>query len=415
MKKLILLLYMFYLPFRLKCPQLSVGAIVDIFNVIFLGMLIFETKQLKIRPKFDFPLLFFLLIWIVSFFYAVFQSMQFMGTPITELSREFKRLITLLIGYYVFAYCIREKKEARFLFSVFLISLAIIGFYTFRTGILEGPSFSDHKRGFGPFGESWKAADIAGGFLATFGPFLFSFFLLTKQKVLKLIGGIGFIAVLAGVLSTYSRGSLIAIIAGSTITFFALFKFLMKRQKIIVVIVCIVGSLGVLKWRYWVPQPLINRIDATVNDRKIEDRLDVSNLEIGSQNRISTWQMALDLFYAHPIIGVGFHQLKYRISSERNFDPHNGFIKIMAEMGSLGLLVFLWLLWSIFIEAKTLLKSEFNVLGAGFIGCLVALMIVNMFYSNFFRDNVVGSFWIILGLLTTSKRFVIQEKSRNTI
>jgi len=403
---------MFYLPFRLKIPQLPVGAIVDIFNVIFLGMLISGRKHLRIRPKFELPLFFFLFIWTVSFFYAVFQTIQSVGTPVIVLATNFKRLITLPIGYFVFTYCVKTKKESRLLFNVFLISLAIIGFYTFRTGILEGPSFADHKRGFGPFGESWRASDIAGAFLAMFGPFLFSYFLFAKQKILKLISGIGFIAIFAGVLSTYSRGSLLAIILGSAITFFSSFKFLLKRSKILIVMLCIVGSLGIIKWRYWMPQSLINRIDdtVTVDEQQSEESLDISSLDVGSQGRIFKWQVALDLFYAHPIMGIGFNQLDYRISYERNFDPHNGFIQIMAEMGSLGLLAFLWLLWCIFFEAKTLIKSEFNYLGAGFIGCLTALMVVNIFYSNFFRDNVVGSFWIILGLLAASKGFVAQGK-----
>ena len=91
-------------------------------------------------------------------------------------------------------------------------------------------------------------------------------------------------------------------------------------------------------------------------------------------------------------------------------DAHNTFIHIATEMGIIGLLVFTWFLWRIFRQASSLLNTEFVVLGVGFIGCIAAFIFVNMLSSNFFRVTVVGSFWIVLGILAGSKKYVGQNK-----
>jgi O-antigen ligase len=90
-------------------------------------------------------------------------------------------------------------------------------------------------------------------------------------------------------------------------------------------------------------------------------------------------------------------------------DTHNAFILIAAEMGIFGILVFLWFLVMIFKQAFSILNTEFVILGTGFIGCIVAFIFVNILYSNFFRDTVVGTFWIILGILGATKNYLSSQ------
>ncbi|MFC1709907.1 O-antigen ligase family protein [Candidatus Omnitrophota bacterium] len=110
-----------------------------------------------------------------------------------------------------------------------------------------------------------------------------------------------------------------------------------------------------------------------------------------------------------PITGLGFKIPEYILAT----DTHNAFIQIAAEMGIFGILVFVWFLWRVFRHASALLNTEFAVIGIGFMGCLVSFIVVNVFYSNFFRDTVVGTFWIMLGILAASKSFLVKKNKKS--
>lgn len=402
-KKFILALYILYLPFQLKLMKISVFNVVDIFLILLTFILIFGRARNFTKPQFESALWLFLIIWIVSFIHTMFYPS---GIWKYTVAVGFKRLITLVLGYFVFSRRISTIRELKFLFYVFLITLILVGAYTWYNGMLAGPHFADFKRSSGPFGEGSRGADVVGGFLAIFIPFLLSYSIFAKKKLIKISSLLGVGVCSMGLFATYSRGSILALAISSIAVVLISFPRLLKTSKLTAAII-LIGFIGLcLTWQHWVPQSIIDRIQGTTVEEKSYTGELV--LDESSQGRMDKWKAGLEVFRMNPLFGVGFNISEYVIKT----DAHNSFIQIAAEMGIFGFVAFLLFIFSIFMRAKSLLKTEFDWLGIGFIGCIISFIFVNMFYSNFFRDTVVGTFWVLLGMLVSAKRLSSESQMK---
>ena len=401
MRKLILALYILYLPFQLKFPQVPGINTINAFLLLLIVIFIAQRNKDFNKPVFETPLIIFLSIWTLSFLHTLFMP-RGMWTWIV--AKEFKRLITLVLGYFVFSRCVKDKKDWLFLFYAFLLSMVLVGAHTWRGGMLAGSHFADFKRSSGPFGIDWRGSDIAGGFLATFAPFLLAYFFFAKKRIFKILSFLGTVICVLGIFATYSRGSILALGVSFVVVVFVSFKHLLKSSKITVFILIIIFIGLIVKWQYWMPESIVNRFQGTVQEQTYTGE---ASLDESSQGRIAKWEGGINIFMDNPLFGAGFQRPQY----ELGVDTHNAFILILAEMGIFGLLVFLWFLWALLKEARFLLNTEFNFVGLGLIGCVIAFIFVNMFYSNFFRDTVVGTFWIGLGLLAGSKSFIVSKEN----
>jgi O-antigen ligase len=399
MKKFILAAFILYLPFQLRLPNIPFFNIINIFLVILFIVFLFARSPNPYARSIDIPLLLFLIIWLASFAHTMFYPPGVWKYAVTV---DFKRLISLVLAYFVFSRCIKDKKDMKFLFYVSLLSLVLVALHTWRGGVLAGPHFADFKRSSGPFAQDWKGSDIAGGFLATFTPFLLAFTLLTNKKILKLAGFGGLVVCSLGLFATYSRGSILALGIASIICILLSVKQILKTSKITSIII-FVAFIGIgLNWEKWVPKSIVHRVQGTtVQEETYSGEL---YLDESSQSRMKKWEAGLEIFKMNPLFGVGYRIPEFIMTA----DTHNSFIQIAAEMGIFGFLIFIWFLISILIKAKSLLKTEFDWLGIGFIGCVISFILVNMFYSNFFRDTVVGTFWVLLGMLASAKKFTIE-------
>jgi O-antigen ligase len=129
----------------------------------------------------------------------------------------------------------------------------------------------------------------------------------------------------------------------------------------------------------------------------------------------------------HPF-GVGTGQIRAAmadyIGGIRNealyVDPHNNFLYVACEYGVVGLLVFIWLLLSLFLASRQIYRrSELPVIyrcyALGMAGLIGALVACNMFYSNFHKDLVMGTLVIHFGMLAfvRSESLAFHEPQRS--
>lgn len=405
MKKFILALFILYLPFQLKLMQIGPLNVIDIFLILLIFIFIFDRSKNFIRPKFEIALWLFLIIWIASFFHTMFYPP---GIWKHAVAVEFKRLITLVLAYFVFSRCVKTKKEIQLLIYAVFLSLVFAALSTWKSGMLAGPNFANFKRSAGPFWLDYRGADIAGGFLACFTPFLLAFILLTKKRVIKFACLVGLIICALGIFTTYSRGSILSLGVASIVTILLSAKKVLKASKLTAFIILLVFIALALNWQTWVPRSIVSRMESTIQEQVYvgDVVLDGSSLE-----RMDKWKKGIEIFNTNPLFGTGFKIPEFVLGT----DTHNAFIQIAAEMGFFGFLTFISFLLSILLEAKALLKTEFAWLGIGFMGCMVAFIIVNMFYSNFFRDTVVGTFWILLGILVATQNLTQQVSKKKGI
>jgi len=129
--------------------------------------------------------------------------------------------------------------------------------------------------------------------------------------------------------------------------------------------------------------------------------------------RLMYWQAALNMIQAHPVIGVGVNTFvkaypAFRTAGD-HFDTigpyaHNQYLQLTAELGLVGLAVFLLVLARVFAALQRQLASRqhrpFEAavsagIGSGFVGYLITGGLESSFY--YLRGSL--TFWLLVGLL----------------
>ncbi|GIV66481.1 MAG: O-antigen polymerase [Bellilinea sp.] len=143
--------------------------------------------------------------------------------------------------------------------------------------------------------------------------------------------------------------------------------------------------------------------------------------------RLEAWKILGEIIKANPLFGLGpsnyyFFTPYYRILGYSvNFNSHNNYIDIVAQIGLLGLFVYFWLIFEIFSSgwrARKLVENKgftyayiysalggvIGVLAAGMFGDWVIPFVYNVGMEGF-RASVLG--WVFMGYLV-----FIELKSR---
>jgi len=140
--------------------------------------------------------------------------------------------------------------------------------------------------------------------------------------------------------------------------------------------------------------------------------------QLAQPDRPSYWQVAINMFNAHPVIGVGTNTFTKNYALYcRPDDPfahvgpyaHNQYFHLAAELGSLGVLVFCGVLvvvcralWRS-LDGRSRAPGEVAMsagLGAGLIGYLF----VGIFESSLFHARGSLIFWFLVGLIMAAAR-----------
>lgn len=320
------------------------------------------------------------------------------GAPVSETLTFAKREVTLLMLYFVPLAWLRDRKEFGRVLVAFLAINAIVGYHTLSTGVLGGSAFHDGKRGFGPFGIDYWGADLAGAYLAQMVMFLLAGALSDSLPFVAraCCGGAATVAFL-GILATYSRGGLLATVVG----FVVMIGVQRFSPKTLILVVVLSTTAYVV-----VPASVMTRVSETTDD---EGELDES-----SSLRFLYSRAAWSVFTHYPF-GVGTGQVRPAMAEfiprvatdERGYglyvDPHNGFMYTLVAWGAPGLAAFLAMLGSAFIGGARLQRdrsapSAYRVYGLGLTGFVVSCAACNMFYANFYKDLVLGTLALSLGM-----------------
>lgn len=121
--------------------------------------------------------------------------------------------------------------------------------------------------------------------------------------------------------------------------------------------------------------------------------------------RLIFWESSMRIFADHPFLGAGTgsfanefltHANGYEILKAEN--PHNEYLLIACQLGIIGVCFFLWLLFSLFKEAKQM-PEMYGTATQG----LVVAMAVGCMFNSFLRDHGEGHFFAIFaGMLLST-------------
>ncbi len=169
-----------------------------------------------------------------------------------------------------------------------------------------------------------------------------------------------------------------------------------KKNAIFIGIVLILLILIlVLFGKYLLPQSMIQRITSfTMESRTVLERM-------------TFYKDAFTVFKLYPVLGVGGGGWPYVYSEYKSYrylsnSPHSFLLHLIVETGMLGILVFLFLVITMFRLLIKLLKAEKNVkkIYAPLFVSAAGIFVHSMFDFDFTYYTVTVTVWMILGLIS---------------
>ncbi len=140
--------------------------------------------------------------------------------------------------------------------------------------------------------------------------------------------------------------------------------------------------------------------------------------DLSGQFRLNIWSGAVSLLKNSPILGVGLDGYERLVAAyqannfvavggEKFFAPtqpypHNLFLAIWLELGLVGLIIFIWILFKFFKQGVGTIKNQ-DVYSLQFavysvMDSMVAVIVHGLVDTPYFKNDLAIVFWLIIGL-----------------
>ena len=370
--------------------------------IFMLGILIFNLlvkDQYSISPKIaDIPVLIFAVVITIATVTSIDRSGSFRDLAIHLSSLGFVAVIVLSI---------KSRKNLNILLTFFVLAQTLVALYgisQYFTGVELDPAWVDEAnnpeiftRIFSVFGNP----NILAEYLILGIPVSMSLFFTSKKLLKKLLFlGTTLILLLTLVL-TLSRGSWLGFAFGV-----AVFVLLINKKLLLLSIP--IGIIGV----FVLPDSIIHRISS------IGNLADSSNAY-----RIVIWAMTLKIIRENWLVGLGFGYAPFKQVFESNirtmpiFHAHNTYLEITAELGIVGILLFVALLFVMYkYSILNLIKSNNKFIKyttAAILASISGLLVQGLVEHVLYLTRIIATFWILIGVLLVLMR--LEKGNRNLV
>lgn len=240
--------------------------------------------------------------------------------------------------------------------------------------------------------------NIFAEFLVMIIPLSVGIFWQTKRDGVKLFYlGLFLIQVLA-LFMTMSRGGWVGLGVAALV-----FVLLVKKRLALLAIP--LGGLGLAI----LPPTVINRA------------LSIFNFADSSTSyRFKMWEITGQMIADRPIFGVGLGHQPFKYTFETYirtmpvFHSHNTYLQVLAEMGILGLVLFILLLLAILGSAYYyLIRSQRpyrRIMGAALMASFAGLLTHGMFENILYLTKISLTFWVLVALVFALVRLEKRER-----
>jgi O-antigen ligase len=338
---------------------------------------------------------------IVLYAIIVVASSLFSESAEISLSR-LRVFFDWFLVYFLIIIIVNNEKR----FFIFLLLFLLCSFKMSQFGFLTWAN-----RGFNF--TSWGVVGAPGWFhnsgevgiqMCIYIPMSISFIFATYKHINKFWLFFFFLMPFTGLSTTIassSRGALVGL-SGS-----ALWSILHKPKKIIIS----VFSISIVTFIIFLVMP-----------NELKTRFNSAGTDVTSTNRLILWKNGIEAMNKHPFLGVGFeawsdfYPRNFILNNDGTYLVHNVFIQCGTELGYLGLIVFVSIIFCCFKTTKSVRKmaTDSNDLflkrisygfDAGLIGLIVSGSFVTVLYYPFF--------WIHFAITTCLHTAAIKKYHRN--
>jgi O-antigen ligase len=285
--------------------------------------------------------------------------------------------------FVVFFMVVNHVKDAdqikRFVFCLFLT-----GFIACIIGIAQIPG---GERVSAPFEGETGEPNTFGGYLLFLGAIAAGLLLNTESSKLKHLLVILIITIIPPLLFTQSRSSYLGIVSVCFVLGF------LSKQRVI-----IIGFLAIafLLSPFFLPQEVKDRILFTFKQPVESGQIRVGgvHLDTSTSARIASLRKIMEDWPKKPILGYGITGYQFLDSQ---------YPRVLIETGILGLIAFLYLLYSIFRLAINRIRQAkspyFKGLTIGFLSGYVGLLVHALGANTFIIVRIMEPFWFFTGII----------------
>jgi len=296
---------------------------------------------------------------------------------------DWKNYAEMIFLYFLAFSALKTEEQQKTMLVIMATVVMFIAVREFRN-FSEGGSFSYESRAEGPFWIVGLGANHLGAFIADYGSLLLGMFLIDKHKYRKWLYLTAVVFSLHPLFFSYSRGAYLAVLAVLVV------YGLINKRLLLAVVVALVFT-----WQAVLPQTVVERITMTETPE--------GQLESSAAERVELWEHAKKIFEEHPVFGIGFNGFGYTLPGARLTDTHNFYLKTASEQGVIGLILLGLILsraftsgWQLYRGGRTTFHQG---LGLGFIGCVTAMVVSNIFGDRFSYFVLGSYFWLLWGMV----------------
>ncbi len=316
------------------------------------------------------------------------------------------RLITLLAMTYLIYNAINTVRDFKIIVWVIVVSgtlVAVKSLYdTYNNPeIIAFNLINTGKRIMRAAGDNSDPNRFAITFALPF-MFLLNYIITVESKKIKAILFVPFLLVIAAVLVTYSRSTWVAFVIGGAIS--------IKHYKKYSVLLILGGVAMLVLMFSSTAQAMFISIFQRIKDIFAGSSDDSSNI------RLMLLSGAIQMFVDSYTFGVGFQSFSVRFQHYFHkqdtigvYESHNEYYKVLAELGLVGFLVFMYILTKIVrIAIKNLgaENKETEMYAVSLLCSLVAYLIFFIFYSGMMYNAL---FFINVALIFTLYKIILVD------
>ncbi len=348
---------------------------------------------------------------VILFYFVMVFSLVYTTQPTSTIKAIIRDSGYMLAGYYFIPRFITSEAKLKQFLTLALVFHILIVIYGLITQAVNGlriygdlayPFFVEHC--------------VYAAYITLTFTFLLAFMLEQKPGTTRtvLIALTGFVGI--AIVLTFVRGAWISIFF---VLLFYLYQFRHRKSSVdlilILIYVAMIGAVVVVGTG--LGTMLVQRIE-TITDLKY----------VANYDRIGRWVAAFDIWKDHLWLGAGwgsypdeyFNYLRYEdaYSAKLRMGAHNIYLELLAEVGIVGLTVFLILLYTFFRHALLLqrhTKSPYiRTTLAALQGAMITF-IIHAFINNLGPSDKIGiTFWWIFGAIPAIQALVAKEKPSKT-